>query len=199
MLFVTVGTDLPFDRLIRTVDAWAARNQRSDVFAQIGETKLRPKHIAYSEFLEPPQFQERFQSASLIIAHAGMGTILSALRYQKPILVMPRRASLGEQRNEHQLATAKHLLELGKITVAFDENDLSAKLDQLDALEAREPIGPYAAPALIRAIRDFIHADTTAVAAEIRGRRTEVGVPTPEVGVRMSEVKGQKAEVGSRR
>ncbi len=141
MIFVTVGTDQPFDRLIRIVDEWARDNQRTDVFAQIGEAATPPRHIAYSHFLKPADFTQRFSSADMIIAHAGMGTILSALRHEKPILVFPRRASLGEQRNEHQLATARHLHALGKVNVAFDDAELRAMLQNLGSLRPREPIG----------------------------------------------------------
>ena len=114
MIFVTVGTDGPFDRLIATVDRWAGENGRTDVVAQIGRSTLQPRFVEAHRFLDPPRFSEYFASAEFVIAHAGMGTILSALRYGKPLIVMPRRASLGEQRNEHQLATARRLQELGK-------------------------------------------------------------------------------------
>ncbi len=156
MIFVTVGTDLPFNRLVRVVDEWAGANGRTDVFAQIGETDWQPAHIGWSKFLQPPEFAQKFSEAEVIVAHAGMGTILSALQYEKPILVMPRRASLGEQRNEHQLATARRLSELGKINVAMDEQELRAMLDNLALLRPREKIGPYASESLVTALRDFI-------------------------------------------
>jgi len=158
MIFVTVGTDAPFDRLITTVDQWAGENGRQDVVAQIGRSDLRPRFMrAYHQFLDPPQFAEHFASAEFVIAHAGMGTILSALRYGKPLIVMPRRATLGEQRNEHQLATARRLSEMGKVTVAFDETELASRLMQLEPLRAVDPIGPYADPRLIAGLREFIH------------------------------------------
>ena len=97
MIFVTVGTDMPFDRMIKAIDSWAQKNNRSDIFAQIGEGGWRPKHIEFKEFLEPPEFKERFAAADVIVAHAGMGTILSALNMGKSIVVMPRIARLGEQ------------------------------------------------------------------------------------------------------
>ena len=156
MIFVTVGTDLPFNRLIRVVDEWARVSGRSDVFAQIGETDWSPNHIAYSKFLQPQEFARKFAEAEVVVAHAGMGTILSALQWEKPILVMPRRASLGEQRNEHQLATARHLSEMGKINVAMDDDELRAMLDGLGELRSREKIGAYASDSLITALRDFI-------------------------------------------
>lgn len=156
VIFITVGTDMAFNRLVRTVDEWALARGRQDVFAQIGETDWQPAHIAWSNFLQPPEFARRFAEAEVVVAHAGMGTILSALQWEKPILVMPRRATLGEQRNEHQLATARHLSELGKISVAMDEAELRVMLDDLGQLRAREKIGPYAGDALIATLRDFI-------------------------------------------
>jgi UDP-N-acetylglucosamine transferase subunit ALG13 len=156
MIFVTVGTDGPFDRLVSAMDRWAEENARTDVVAQIGRTRLRPRFLQSHEFLEPPQFNEYFASAELVIAHAGMGTILSALRHNKPLVVMPRRASLGEQRNEHQLATARRLREMGKLVVAFDEHELRMRLAETHEWRVRDPIGPYAEPRLINAIREFI-------------------------------------------
>jgi UDP-N-acetylglucosamine transferase subunit ALG13 len=157
MIFVTVGTDGPFDRLIEAMDAWAGAQPRTEIIAQIGHSNLKPRNMKWHHFLEPPQFREYFSSAELIVAHAGMGTILSALRFEKPLLVMPRRASLGEQRNEHQLATAKRLLELDKVNVAFDESELIVNLSNFKALQPRAKTGPYAEPRLISALRDFIH------------------------------------------
>lgn len=164
MIFVTVGTDGPFDRLIGAVDRWAGESGRSDVVAQIGRTKLRPQFMRWYEFLEPPQFQEYFASAEFVIGHAGMGTILSALRFEKPLLVMPRRAALGEQRNEHQLATARRL-QTGMVTVAFDEAELLLRLAHVHEWQPRDPIGPYADPRLTGAIRDFIRATPAGVAS----------------------------------
>ena len=36
MIFVTVGTQLAFDRMIKAVDEWAGARGRTDVFAQVG-------------------------------------------------------------------------------------------------------------------------------------------------------------------
>lgn len=157
MIFVTVGTDLPFDRLVRVIDSWAAETGRDDVFAQIGEGGWEPSYISFTHFLQPPQFIERFNAASLIISHAGMGTILSALHYGKPILVMPKRASLQEHRNEHQLATARHMKEIANVNVAFDEIELRESLDQIATLSSGRQIGSYASESLIAGLHSFIH------------------------------------------
>ena len=118
MIFVTVGTQLPFDRLIAAVDAWAGETGVGDVFAQIGPTAYVPRHIEFAQFIPPAECAQRMREADAIVAHAGMGTILNALQLGKPLLVMPRRASLGEHRNEHQSATARRFEELGSVAVA---------------------------------------------------------------------------------
>lgn len=157
MILVTVGTDLPFDRMVKVVDGWARENGREDVFAQIGEGGWEPRHIRFANFLKPPEFVEIFRKATVIVSHAGMGTILSALHHGKPILVMPKRASLGEHRNEHQLATARWMMEMGKVNVAFDEEELRNRLDHLQDLQATQKISSFASDKLISGIRNFIH------------------------------------------
>lgn len=130
MIFVTVGAQMPFDRLISTVDEWAGRVS-TEIFAQIGPTKLRPRHIQWIRFLEPAGFLSHIDSADLLVAHAGMGSIITALEHSKPLLIMPRRGDLGETRNDHQVATARRFQELGLVHVAYDEHELTDKLDRL--------------------------------------------------------------------
>jgi UDP-N-acetylglucosamine transferase subunit ALG13 len=156
VIFVTVGGQLPFDRLIRSVDAWAGARQQPDVFAQIGSSSFRPRHIRWSEFLDPDEFRRVVQSSDGLVAHAGMGSIITALEFGKPILVMPRRADLRETRSDHQVDTAKHLREQGYVDVAFDENELSAHLDALVSAEGRAPIATTASGELVRVLRSFI-------------------------------------------
>ena len=108
-----------------------------------------------SKFLAPQEFVSQVESASLIIGHAGMGTILTALKHQKPILVMPKLASLGEHRNEHQTATAKYLSEQGKVNVAFEEHALVEKLNNLEKIAATGRVGPYANTTLTEQLAAF--------------------------------------------
>ncbi|MCH6257868.1 hypothetical protein MLD52_15020 [Puniceicoccaceae bacterium K14] len=157
MIFITVGTDSPFNRMIKIIDHWAKENNREDIFAQIGDTDWSPSYIKYSKFLDPAEFAEKLSQADYIVSHAGMGTILTALKWQKPILVFPRRASLGEQRNEHQLATANKLLSMEKINVAFEADELKTKLNNLSSLQSKGNIGEYASPSLISCIQNFIN------------------------------------------
>jgi UDP-N-acetylglucosamine transferase subunit ALG13 len=156
MIFVTVGYQMPFDRMVRTVDEWAGQTGRSDVFAQIGPTQYRPSHMQWTQFIDPPEFKARVKTADLIVAHAGMGSIITALELGKPILVMPRRGDLKETRNDHQVATAKRFLDQGRIAVAFDENELKERLELMHGLRGKDPISSHAAPQLIETLRAFV-------------------------------------------
>ncbi len=158
MIFVTVGEQLPFDRLISTVDDCALQIGE-EIFAQIGKTDLKPTNIKYKKFLDPDLFKEKFMTATVIIAHAGMGTIITALDLGKSLIVMPRHASLGECRNDHQLATARKFLKFNYISVAFNEVELLEKLNNLDGLSdfSRKVRRSEPDPMLIRTIREFIY------------------------------------------
>jgi UDP-N-acetylglucosamine transferase subunit ALG13 len=156
MIFVTVGTQGQFDRLIRTIDQWAGAHGRNDVFAQTGPSDYHSEHIHTARFIDPTEFRNRVEAASLVISHAGMGSIITALELGKRIIVMPRRASLGEHRNDHQLATAKRFAEQGRIIVAFTELELIDKLNQLQVFEETERLSAQASPGLIQAIRTFV-------------------------------------------
>jgi UDP-N-acetylglucosamine transferase subunit ALG13 len=156
MIFVTVGTQVHFDRLIRTVDEWAGSRGRSDVFAQVGPSNYLAKQIETKPFIGPEEFRKAVESASVIVAHAGMGSIITALELGKRIIVMPRRAALGEQRNDHQLSTAKRFAAQGRIIVALNEQELLEKLDHLDATVELDRLGAHASPDLIATIRTFV-------------------------------------------
>lgn len=134
MIFITVGTQLPFDRLVLAVDGWAAEHPTVEVFAQTGPTTRPPEHMPYAEFLSPKQVDDMIKRATLIIAHAGMGSILSALQFQKPIIILPRNAQLKEHRSNHQEATAKWLHGKPGVYVAFNEAEVLRLLDVRESL-----------------------------------------------------------------
>jgi UDP-N-acetylglucosamine transferase subunit ALG13 len=148
---------MPFDRMVRAVDQWAAAHNRSDVFAQIGTTDFVPSHIEWSPTIDPSEFRQRIGDADAVVAHAGMGTILTAFELGTPILVMPRRGALHETRNDHQVATAQRFLEMGRLAVAMDEDELPRMLEKVSNLTAGGAISSSASPELLQALAEFIH------------------------------------------
>jgi UDP-N-acetylglucosamine transferase subunit ALG13 len=155
LIFATVGTQLPFDRMIRALDAWAGQGRRDDIFAQIGPSSIRPAHLRWKQFVEPSEFERLVGEASVVVAHAGMGSILTAIDLGRPIIVMPRLARLGEHRNDHQLSTAARLAERG-LHVAHDDAQLIALLERASTLTPPHPAAPTSE--LSNAVRAFIFA-----------------------------------------
>lgn len=156
MIFLTVGHQMPFDRLVAAVDGWAEAHPEVEIFAQIGRTEFRPRAMRWKERLEPREFGELLRSATTLVAHAGMGTILSALEVGRPVLVMPRRAEYRETRNDHQVATAMRLKGRPGVYVALDEVSLRRSLDELGKLRGGDPIRPVADATLLAEVRRFV-------------------------------------------
>jgi UDP-N-acetylglucosamine transferase subunit ALG13 len=124
VIFLSVGTQLPFPRLIECVDSWASKNDSLSVFGQIGDTDITPSNFEYKNFLTADEFEKYSSKCQILIAHAGMGSIMTAIKYGKPIILFPRRACFGEHRNEHQLATVKHFSHLQNVMIANNESEI---------------------------------------------------------------------------
>ncbi|OJF67699.1 hypothetical protein BK026_02245 [Alteromonas sp. V450] len=107
MIFLTTGTQLPFDRLVYWMDHFCKENPEVKCFGQIGNSNYVPNHFRWVENLDFFEFDRAFEKAELVVAHAGMGTILTSLCEGKNLLVVPRKSTLREHRNNHQEGTAK--------------------------------------------------------------------------------------------
>lgn len=158
MIFLTVGSQTSFDRLVHAADECCARHG-CEMLAQIGAGTYLPQHMRWFRMCSPAEFRRHCREADLIVAHAGMGSVLTALEFAKPMLLLPRRADLGETRNDHQLATANWLRRLSGISVVGDECQLSQALAVWRPPEGtawRDRIAPTAQPRLVAALRHFI-------------------------------------------
>lgn len=134
MILVTVGTQLPFDRLVFAVDKWAKNSAHVDIFGQVAGSQYKPSFRCV-DYLSGSEYEDVFDRASLVVAHAGMGTIITSLMAGKPVVVFPRKASLGEHRNEHQLATCENLKHLKGCYIAHTDEELAEYLDRIEELE----------------------------------------------------------------
>lgn len=153
MIFVTVGTQLPFPRLASAMDAFAA-NAREPVIAQLGPDPQARPHLDRRERLAPAEFDRVFGQARVVVAHAGIGTILSARRLGRPLVLLPRRHALGEHRNDHQMATARQVEELPGIHVAWETDALPGLLGR--TLDPAREADSASRAALISRLSAFI-------------------------------------------
>jgi UDP-N-acetylglucosamine transferase subunit ALG13 len=127
LIFVTVGGMRAFDRLIREVDRIAAKVDE-EVVMQIGSTDYEPKNCDYFRFLPVNEIEELYADARVVVCHAGIGSILTAVKYNKPLILVPRLQRYGEVFDDHQLEIAREMESRG-MTVVYDISNLESAVD----------------------------------------------------------------------
>ncbi len=151
---------MPFDRLVRAMDAWAAAHPDVPVEIQIGRGSYEPVHARWVRMMPVDAYRERVAAARLFVAHAGMGSIITAIEAGKQLLMLPRLRSEGEHNTDHQLATAASIGNRAGLHVAADAADLQLRASALlaDSGAPPAPIARFADPAFTDRIRAFIEA-----------------------------------------
>jgi beta-1,4-N-acetylglucosaminyltransferase len=157
VIFLTVGSMFPFDRLIQAVDDMVGDGRITDkISAQIGDGKYEPKNFPFKRFMGKPEYERELAAATYLIAHAGAGTIALALETGKPLLVLPRLSANKEHVNDHQIATARKFAELGHVLVANDASEIPEKIVLLKSFVAkRREVDPQR---MARRIADLLKA-----------------------------------------
>ncbi|XP_072992669.1 uncharacterized protein [Typha latifolia] len=120
-VFVTVGTTC-FDALVKAVDSKQVREALSqkgytDLLIQMGRGTYIPSKVSGNESLSmdyftfSPSIANYLRSASLIISHAGAGSIFETLRLGKPLIVVVNEDLMDNHQSElaEELADRKHL------------------------------------------------------------------------------------------
>lgn len=157
VIFATVGSMLPFERFVRMMDAWAADHPSEEVFVQIGRGQYEPSHAAWARMLDSAAFDAKIQSATLIVAHAGTGTVFAALAHRKPIVLVPRYADQKEHTTDHQLHTAAWLKQKPGIVICSRGEDLAVKIEEARHLgSAVAGIPQHASPEFLTRLRSAI-------------------------------------------
>lgn len=128
MIFFTIGTQEPFDRLTAAVDELASEGVfKEELIGQTGNG-YQPRHFKAYSVIDKIEFDRYMGQSTFIISHAGMGSIITAHTLRKPMIVMPRLRKYREHVNDHQLYTAIKFEELGLVMAARDKAELKEKI-----------------------------------------------------------------------
>jgi exopolysaccharide biosynthesis glucuronosyltransferase PssE len=145
VIFVATGNYMGFPRLVNAVEQLKTRGTMGDeVFMQIGSTAgFASSACETVRFLPREEFERRMREASVIISHAGAGTLIDALKAGKVPVVMPRRKKYGEHVDDHQVEVAEALAREGRIIMACEAEDLPEAIEKARRCDAqiacREP------------------------------------------------------------
>ena len=124
MILVIVGTlGYPFDRLLKKMDE-IAPELSEEVVMQLGVSEYEPKNTKSFHFESEETLNDLYDKCSLLVCHAGAGTILNGLVRGKPIVLVPRRAAEKEVTTDHQLLLVDKMVKQGKAAGIIDINGL---------------------------------------------------------------------------
>lgn len=140
MIFVTVGSQkFPFDRLLRKVDELLQTGViREEVVAQTGAGSYRPRYFDSRPFYDKEDFEALLDRCGMVITHGGAGTIASAIRRRKKVIVVPRLARYGEHVDDHQLQLMEALGKEGYLCPCPEVDLLAQALEEARARAYRE-------------------------------------------------------------
>lgn len=130
-VLVTVGTVMPFDRMVGGVEKMIEGGSvKGDVAAQIGESKRKFNGMEYFESCPFEELNARMENADAVICHGGSGSILGALKAGAHVVAMARLHEYGEHYDDHQKDITKAFADMDLISVAKDEDDIERALKE---------------------------------------------------------------------
>lgn len=137
-IFVMFGTqDKRFDRLLHAILASSVLKNH-EVYVQLGYTKGNYEGIHCQEYYSEGELLEQIRQADAIITHAGVGSIVSALKLRKKTIVVPRLGKYKEQNNDHQVQIMERFASEGYIIPVIDEKLLDEAIERLQDFEPKE-------------------------------------------------------------
>lgn len=133
-VFLTVGTT-NFDDLVKEVDkdevkSALANSGYTHIECQIGSGTYTP---SLPNFSYAPSLSDKFQSADLVVSHAGAGSILEALRLGKKLIVVVNQKLM----NNHQLEISRELSQRSHLLMCESPSQL---LDTILLVNSFNPV-----------------------------------------------------------
>ncbi|VAI09377.1 unnamed protein product [Triticum turgidum subsp. durum] len=165
MVFVTVGTTC-FDALVKVVDSEEVKQALlqkgyTDLRIQMGRGTYTPSkdkvkqasgnsNLQVEHFTFLPSIADNIREASLVISHAGSGSIFETLQLGKPLIVVVNEDLM----DNHQSELAEELAERNHLLCAHPQT-LRATVEAMD-LHALQPYIPGEARPVVALINEFL-------------------------------------------
>jgi UDP-N-acetylglucosamine--N-acetylmuramyl-(pentapeptide) pyrophosphoryl-undecaprenol N-acetylglucosamine transferase len=140
---VTLGTyrGYDFSRLVERL--LEVLPQETEVLWQTGDTDVSRFGIKGHEAIPEADLSQAMQEADAVVAHAGVGTALAAFEVGVCPLLIPRRHSLKEHVDDHQIQIADELV---KRELALSVDASMVRPEDLLVAGARQVVRPAQAP-----------------------------------------------------
>lgn len=123
MIYVTVsGCSRPFMRLLDKMEEIAGEIDEK-VIMQTG-TDYVSQNALVKKYFPRDEANRLIKESRLVVAHAGIGVIICALKFFTPIVIFPRLKKFNEHFDDHQLDICKILENRQGIRVVYDAQHL---------------------------------------------------------------------------
>jgi UDP-N-acetylglucosamine transferase subunit ALG13 len=149
VIFVTVGTSVPFDRLVGAL----AVVDGEELIVQSGHSTNVPPGARSVRFMPYDEVVATMRRARAVVGHAGVGTILTSLGAGKVPFVMPRLAAFREAVDDHQVTFATRLAAVGLVRLVDHPDELAAHLRGDVGISAN---GARPAAALVEELKEYL-------------------------------------------
>ncbi|MFC2153903.1 glycosyltransferase [Candidatus Altiarchaeota archaeon] len=131
MIFVTVGLhNQGFDRLVREMDELAGQI-KEEVIIQRGASAYLPRNARFFDYCSREESEQLFQKARLVVCQAGIGSIITALKYEKAFVVVPRLKKYKEHNSDHQLEVAREVGKRYGVPFTLEVKEIKGLLDSV--------------------------------------------------------------------
>jgi UDP-N-acetylglucosamine--N-acetylmuramyl-(pentapeptide) pyrophosphoryl-undecaprenol N-acetylglucosamine transferase len=150
MILVTVGTnEAPFDRLLEAV---GLLGESEPVTVQHGSSRVRPQNATCVPYMSFDELAAAARQARIVVTHAGVGSVLTALSAGRRPVVLPRLRRYGEAVDDHQLELAERLARDGVVVLIRTPEELPAAVIRAGSVEVE--LAPD--PRLLAELRDYL-------------------------------------------
>ena len=168
LMFVTVGTVLPFDRLVGMVAELKARGEIPErVLVQSGVGGRAPEGLETVETLPFDCIQATLRDADIVVCHGGTGSLITALRQGCRVIAVPRQFALGEHYDDHQQEITQAFAARGLIEVANSPDELTRALQ---TVRERPPVLATTDPDALTAYLAALFSDLAKTKPRRQGR-----------------------------
>lgn len=140
MILVTLGTqDKSFVRLLEAIQKQIDNGIIKDrVVVQAGYTKFSSKDMEIFDYIPLDKFDSLIDECSLLITHAGIGSIVTALKKNKKVIAAARLSEYQEHTNDHQLQIATSFDKEGYLLFLENFDDLGEMIKNIDNFEPKQ-------------------------------------------------------------
>lgn len=127
-ILVTTGasSEYNFFRLLKAIDSLCDKKiiDCENLIVQSTDQGYKPKNYKLCQMMPNDEFKTVMSNVDIVISHAGTGTIATALKMNKKLILFPRLKEYGELIDDHQLQICQLFADKGYVMLARNEEEL---------------------------------------------------------------------------